>query len=99
MENPTGEGDLEYIEPILPLSRRPVLILPLHSHEIEYQGENSDNHADRAAPPDNRCADQIILDLVVSPSTHSQAEVEERPISGGGGEDVFLVWVWHQRVV
>lgn len=99
MECPSGESNLEHIKPILPLSWSPILILPLHSHEVESQSEDPDNHADGTAPPDNRRTDQIILDLVVCPSTHSQSEVEEGPIGWRRGENVFLVRVGHQSIV
>lgn len=46
MECPAAESNLQHVEPVFPLSRRPVLILPLHPHEIESQSEDPDDQAD-----------------------------------------------------
>jgi hypothetical protein len=51
------------------------------------------------APVDERVAEEEVLDNVVIPAAHAQADVQERPLPGLGGKIVLLVRVGNEGVV
>ena len=58
------------------------MILPLPSQQITTQRQETHKQADRARPPNNRRAHEVILELRVAPATHPQPKVQEGPVKG-----------------
>ena len=73
--------------------------LPLKSQKVYSQSSKSNEQTKSTSPPDDRRSHQVVLDLSVSPTTHPQTEMEERPVKRFGGEDIFLVRVGNESVV
>ena len=76
-----------------------VNILPLHPEHIQAENEDADKQANRAAPPHNRVAEQVILELQVAPTAHPKTEMKEGPVEWFGSQNVFLVRVRDERIV
>ena len=81
------------------LTRLHIDVLPLLAHEVHDGGNRADDETDGAAPPDDGEPDEVVLDLVVAPAAHAQADAEERPVGRLRREDVLLVRVRDERVV
>lgn len=84
---------------MFPFPLLPILVLPLYPDQEECKQGKTDEQTRGTEPPDKRITQKIILDLVVSPATHSQTEFQHRPIRRLGSKDVVLVRVRHERVV
>ena len=99
VQAPADQSDLANVQEVLPLPRLHVDVLPLLAHDVHARDERANDQADRAAPPDDGRADEVVLELLVAPAAHAQADAEERPVGRLGREDVLLVRVGHERVV
>ena len=99
VETPAEERDLANIEHMIPLPRIHVLVLPLGPEQVHSKRRNSNSQTDSAAPPDNWCTEEVILDLSIAPSTHPQSEVQEGPVKRLRSQDVFLVRIGDESVV
>jgi len=73
--------------------------MPLHPHQVASNHKDSDDQARCSGPPHNRVPDEVVLDLIVTPAAHPQAEVEPGPVRGGRRENVFLVRIGDERIV
>jgi len=64
-------------------------------------GEHAEEEDDREgrAPVDERVAEEEVLDDVVVPTAHAEADVQERPLPWLGGEIILLVGVRDKSVV
>ena len=74
-------------------------ILPLLTHEVDPKSKSSENQADRATPPDDRQADEVVLRLLVAPAAHAETDAQEGPVKRLRREDVLLVRVRDEGVV
>ena len=74
-------------------------VFPLLPEQVNPEEEYTHEQAKSGSNPDQRCADEIILGLVISPTAHAKAKVLEWPIERCGCQDVVLIWIWNQSVV
>jgi len=99
MEEPPEERDLSDVEEVIPLARFHVNEFPLLPEQEKAEEKYCDEQADSRSYPDQRCADQVVLELGISPATHAKSKVLERPIEWRRRQDVVFVWVGNQSVV
>ena len=76
-----------------------VNVFSLHTHQIHAKGNKRKDETDRAAPPDDRCAEQVVLRLIIAPAAHAKTDFEEGPLRRSGGEDVEFVGIGNESVV
>jgi len=76
-----------------------VNIFPLLSEQEKPEEKYRDEQADSRSHPDQRCADEVVFELGISPATHAKSKVLEWPIERRGRQDIELVWVGNQSVV
>ena len=74
-------------------------VFPLLPEQVKAEEEYRDKQADSRSHPDQRCTDEVILELEVTPTTHAKSKVLERPIERLGRQNVEFVWVRDQSVV
>jgi len=99
MEEPSKERDLPNVEEVIPFTRFHVDVFPLLPEQVKPEEKHRDEQADSRSHPDPRCANEVVLDLVIAPSTHAESKVLERPIERRGRQDVELIWVRNQSVI
>jgi hypothetical protein len=99
VEEPAHEGDLADIQPLLPLSRSPLLVVALHAEDVPSENAEAERNGKRREPPDDRCAEEVELDLVVTPAAHTETKVEEGPVKRLRSKNVLLVGVRNESVV
>ena len=80
-------------------TRLHVDIFPLLPEQVKPEEKHRDEQADGGSLPDQRCADEVVLDLLVAPTTHAKSKVLKRPIERRGRQNVKLVRVRYQSVV
>ena len=76
-----------------------VNVFPLLSEQVKAEEKYRDEQADSRSHPDQRCADEVVFELAICPTTHAKSKVLEWPIERRGRQDVELVWVRYQSVV
>lgn len=74
-------------------------VFPLLPEQEKPEEKYPDEQADSRSHPDQRCADEVVFELGISPTTHAKPKVLEWPIERRGRQDVELVWVGNQSVV
>ena len=72
---------------------------PLLPEQVKPEEKYRDEQADSRSLPDQRRADEVVLDLLVAPATHAKSKVLEWPVERRGRQDVELVRVRYQSVV
>jgi len=76
-----------------------VNVFPLLPGQVKPEKKYRDEQADGRSYPDQRCADEVVLELAIAPTTHTKSKVLEWPVERRGRQDVELVWVGDQSVV
>ena len=76
-----------------------VNVFPLLSEQEKPEEKYRDEQADSRSHPDQRCTDEVVFELGISPTTHAEPKMLEWPIERGGRQDVELVWVGNQSIV
>jgi len=99
MEEPPKERDLPNVEEMVPFTRFHVNIFPLLPEQVKPEEEHCDEQADSRSLPDQRCTDEVVLDLLVAPTAHAKSKVLEWPIERRRRQDVELIRVRYQSVV
>jgi len=74
-------------------------IFSLLPEQVKPEEKYRDEQTDSRSLPDQRCANEVVLELVVAPTTHAKSKVLEWPIKRLGRQDVELVRVRYQSVV
>jgi len=74
-------------------------VFPLLPEEVKPEEKHRDEQADGGSHPDQRCSNEVVFNLVITPTAHAKPKILERPIERCGGQDVELVWVGNQCVV
>lgn len=74
-------------------------IFPLLPEQVKPEEKYRDEQTDGRSLPDQRCADEVVLELLVAPTTHAKSKVLEWPIERRGRQDVELVRVRYQSVI
>ncbi len=99
MQKPPSEGVQPPIMDLVDLARRQLVVATLPAHGVPgHEGAEAEERG-RAAPVDEGVAEQEVLDDVVVPAAHAQADVQEGPLPEVGGEVVLLVGVGDEGVV
>lgn len=76
-----------------------VAVSALPADEVERYHAHEDEQRRCAAPVYERVAEQEVLDNVVVPTAHAQADVQQWPLPRFRGKIILFVWVGHKRVV
>ncbi|KAH3670486.1 hypothetical protein OGAPHI_001001 [Ogataea philodendri] len=76
-----------------------VVDLTLPSENVSHQQGNKHKDRHRRGPGGSRRSNQEILDVVVTPSTESDTNVQSWPLPCLRGQIVLFLWIWNQGVV
>lgn len=99
MQEPASEGVQPAIVDVVDLAGGELVVAALPAHGVPgHEGAEAEERG-RAAPVDEGVAEQEVLDDVVVPAAHAQADVQEGPLPELGGQVVLLVGVGHEGVV
>jgi len=74
-------------------------IFPLLPEQVKPEEKHRDEQTDSRSLPDQRCADEVVLDLLIAPTTHAKSKALEWPIERRGRQDVEFVRVRYQSVI
>lgn len=55
-------------------------VFPLLPEQVKPEEKYRDEQADSGSHPDQRCANEVVFELVIGPTTHTKSKVLERPI-------------------
>jgi len=99
MEEPSKERNLSNVEEVIPFAMFHVDVFSLLPEQVKPEEKYCDEQADSRSHPDQRCADEIVFELAIAPTTHPKSKVLEWPIERRGRQDVELVWVGNQSVI
>lgn len=74
-------------------------VFPLLPEQVQPEKKYTDEQAYGRSRPDQWRANEVVLYLIIGPTTHAKSEVLERPIERRGSQNIELVWVRNQSVV
>src|ERR1700761_71655 len=81
------------------LTKGHVRVFTLHAEHIREKNHNRKNETTSSSPPYNRVANEVILDLRITPTTHSETESSPWPVQGLRCKDILFIRIRYQCVV
>lgn len=99
VKEPAEEGNFGNVEPVVPLSRSPLLVVALLTKNVPGANDQEEKHRDGREVPNDGSTEEVELDHVVAPATHAETETQEWPVERLGSENVLLVGVGDQGIV
>ena len=99
MQEPAEHGIAAGVMDMVDLAPLELVVATLPTDQVPGNQDAEDEQAGRTAPVHGRVAEEEVLDDVVVPATHAQADVQEGPLPEVGSEIVLLVGVGHESVV
>lgn len=89
----------------------PAIVNMIHIHRLKLQiptlppnrvpsnQQREDAERGRGPPVHERIAEQEVLDRIIVPAAHPQADVQNRPLPELGREVILLIRIGHERVI
>lgn len=91
VQEPADDGVDAGVVEVVDLGPGELVVAALPADGVPGEHAEEDDERKGRAPVDERVAEQEVLDDVVVPTAHAEADVEQRPLPGLGGEVVLLV--------
>ena len=99
MKEPAYNGIESSIVDLINLRRFELVVPTLPADEIPCDRCAKDTEGEGAAPIYNGVAKKEVLDDVIVPAAHTEADVKDRPLPELRGEVVLFIGIRHQGVV
>ena len=99
MKEPAYNGIESGIVDLINLRRFELVVPTLPADEIPCDRCAKDTDGEGAAPINNGVAKEEVLDYVIVPAAHTEADVKDRPLPELRGEVVLFIGIRHQGVV
>lgn len=99
VQKPADDGVDAGVVEVVDIALGEVVVAALPAYAVPDDHQTEDGEGCGTAPVDEGVAEEEVLDDVVVPAAHAEADVEEWPLPWGGGEVVLFVWVGDEGVV
>ena len=99
MQEPADDGVDAGVVEVVDLGPGELVVAALPADRVPREHEEEEAEREGRAPVDGRVAEEEVLDDVVVPAAHAQADVEDGPLPGFGGQVVLFVGVGDEGVV
>lgn len=99
VQEPSDQGVQSRVVELVDLLPSELIVAPLPANGVPANHTEKEYNGESRPPIDGRVAKEEVLDDGVVPTTHAEADVEERPLPGFGSKVILLVRVWDESVV